>query len=74
MATGRARTGAEQAADRRQKRVRGDDLIVLGGLELHPRTQMSLLGVQHVEHRALTDVLFLAHAFKRNLVASTCDR
>ena len=56
-----------QCADRGEQGIRRDHAIVLGSDQRNARIHQLLLGVEHVERRALADPRLLAHAVERNL-------
>jgi len=60
-------TAGGQLADGGKQRVGSDILVALGLDELNARIEQFLLGVQHVQHGARTDLGFALHAFQRDL-------
>jgi hypothetical protein len=52
----------------RVERVFGDETVALRGDEADLRGQLFELGIEHVQRRALADLLLLLHAFERDLI------
>src|SRR5262249_10149297 len=55
-------------ADRSIERIFGDDAIPERRNEADLRIEKLSLGIEHIERRALSDLLFLAHTRERNLI------